>query len=274
MLLIDMHVHSRFSDGRHTPAQLAAAAKKRGLALLALTDHDTTAGLPDFMEACGREGVHGLCGIELSAAAPHTLHILGYRITPGAGNLEKRLADIRRQRSERNVKIFEKLNKIGLRVRIEEAEALTGGEVLARPHIAQLLVDKGYAFSIGDAFMKYLDRGGAAYVSRERISAEECIELIREAGGVAVLAHPAQCRLDDAGLDALAARLKKAGLWGIEAVYGSNSHETTLRHLALAQRFGLYATAGSDFHGTDGHSGEIGMVVSDDFLPWARLGIR
>lgn len=274
MILIDMHTHSRFSDGKYTPAQLAAAAKKRGLALLALTDHDTTAGLPVFMEACEREGVRGLCGIELSAAAPHTLHILGYRITPGAGNLEKRLEEIRQKRSERNVKIFEKLNKLGLRVRIEEAEALTNGEVLARPHIAQLLVDKGYAFSIGDAFMKYLDRGAAAYVERERISAEEGIELIREAGGVAVLAHPAQCRLDDAGLDALTARLKKAGLWGIEAVYGANCPETTFRHLALAKRFGLYATAGSDFHGAGSHSADIGMAVSDDFLPWARLGIR
>ena len=274
MILFDMHTHSRFSDGRYTPAQLAAAAKKRGLALLALTDHDTTAGLPVFMEACERECVRGLCGIELSAAAPHTLHILGYRITPGAENLERRLEDIRRKRGERNVKIFERLNKLGLRVGIEEAEALTNGEVLARPHIAQLLVDKGYAFSIGDAFMKYLDRGGAAYVSRERISAEECIDLIRDAGGVAVLAHPAQCRLDNAGLDALVARLKKAGLWGIEAVYGANSPETTLRNLALAKRFGLYATAGSDFHGTGDHSADIGMVVSDDFLPWARLGIR
>ena len=274
MILIDMHVHSRFSDGRYTPEQLAAAAKKRGIALLALTDHDTTAGLSIFMEACEREGVRGLCGIELSAAAPHTLHILGYRITPGAGNLEKRLEDIRRKRDERNVRIFEKLNKLGLHVNIEEAEALTNGEVLARPHIAQLLVNKGYAFSIGDAFAKYLDRGGAAYVSRERIEADECIALIREAGGLAVLAHPAQCRLDDAGLDALVARLKGYGLWGIEAVYGTNSPETTFRHLALAKRFGLYATAGSDFHGTDGHCVELGMAVSEDFLPWARLGVR
>ena len=123
-------------------------------------------------------------------------------------------------------------------MRIEEAEALTNGEVLARPHIAQLLVDKGYAFSIGDAFIKYLDRGARAYVSRERIEPEECIALIREAGGVAVLAHPAQCRLDDAGLEELVARLKRFGLWGIEAVYGANSPETTFRHLALAQRFG------------------------------------
>ena len=114
-------------------------------------------------------------------------------------------------------------------MRIEEAEALTNGEVLARPHIAQLLVDKGYAFSIGDAFIKYLDRGARAYVSRERIEPEECIALIREAGGVAVLAHPAQCRLDDAGLEELVARLKRFGLWGIEAVYGANSPETTFR---------------------------------------------
>ncbi len=274
MLLIDMHVHSNFSDGRYTPEQLVAAAKRRGFALLALTDHDTTAGLPSFIEACEHEGIRGLCGIELSAEAPHTLHILGYRIKPGDADFEKLLEDIRRKRSERNVQIFEKLAKLGLRVLIEEAEALMNGEVLGRPHIAQLLVNKGCAFSISDAFAKYLDRGGAAYVSRKRPSAEECISHIRAAGGLAVLAHPAQCRLDDKGLDALVARLKDCGLWGIEAVYGANCPETTFRHLALAKRFGLYATAGSDFHGSDGHSAEIGMAVSEDFLPWARLGIR
>lgn len=274
MMLIDMHVHSRFSDGRYSPAQLAAAARRRGLALLALTDHDTTSGLPDFKAACEKDGVRGLCGIELSAAAPYTLHILGYRITPGAEPLEKRLEDIREKRNERNAAIFEKLRKLGVKVRIEEAEELAGGEVLARPHIAKLLVNKGYALSIGDAFMKYLDRGAAAYVPRERLSAEECIALIKEAGGLAVLAHPAQCRLDGDGLAALVTRLKDAGLWGIEAVYGSNDPETTFRHLALARRFGLYATAGSDFHGISGQDIELGMAVSDDFLPWARLGIR
>ena len=275
MILIDMHVHSRFSDGRYTPEQLAWGAKKRGLSLLALTDHDTTAGLSDFAKACEAEGVRGLGGIELSAAAPYTLHILGYRITPGAGNLEKRLQDIRDKRGDRNVKIFEKLNKLGIRVRIEEAEALAGGEVLARPHIAQLLVDKGYAFSINDAFTKYLDRGAAAYVSRERLSPAECIALIKEAGGVAVLAHPAQCKLDDEGLAALVGKLKDEGLWGIEAVYGTNAPETTMKHLALAKRIGLYATAGSDFHGINGApESELGMMVADDFLPWARLGVR
>lgn len=275
MILIDMHVHSIFSDGRYSPEQLAWGAKKRGLSLLALTDHDTTSGLPDFTKSCEAEGVRSLCGIELSAAAPYTLHILGYRITPGAGSLERRLAEIREMRGERNVKIFEKLNKLGIRVHIEEAQALAGGEVLARPHIAQLLVDKGFAFSVNDAFAKYLDRSAPAYVSRERLSSAESIALIKEAGGVAVLAHPAQCRLDDDGLAALLSRLKDEGLWGIEAVYGTNSPETTMKHLALAKRFGLYATAGSDFHGVNGApESELGMTVSDDFLPWARLGVR
>ncbi len=275
MILIDMHVHSRFSDGIYSPARLAAAARKRGLALLALTDHDTTSGLPLFMEACAKEGVRGLCGIELSASAPYTLHILGYRITPGAENLEKRLAGVRRSRDIRNAAIFEKLNRLGIRVRIEEAETLSGGEVLARPHIAQLLVNKGFAFSVGDAFAKFLNRGAPAYVPRERLSAEECISLIHEAGGLAVLAHPAQCRLDGKGLETLVRELKDYGLWGIEAVYGTNSPETTMSHLALARRLDLYATAGSDFHGTAAAPDiDFGMAVSCDFLPWARLGAK
>ncbi|MDO5114931.1 MAG: PHP domain-containing protein [Synergistaceae bacterium] len=272
MLMIDMHVHSRYSDGSLGTAQLAAAAKRRGLSLLALTDHDTTAGLPSFAEACSAEGIAALSGIELSAEAPYTLHILGYRIAPG-GRLEERLADIRNKRNARNLLICEKLRRLGLDVTEEEAKGISGGEVVARPHIARLLIKKGYVGSTAEAFTKYLDRGGAAYVERERLSAEECISLIREAGGLAVLAHPAQCRLDDDGLLALLARLKEAGLWGMEALYGANCAETTYKHLKMAGQMGLYPTAGSDFH--DGSRGTgLGMAVSEDFLPWARLRVR
>ena len=250
MILIDMHVHSCYSDGTFTPEQLVSAARRRGLSLLSLTDHDTTAGLGPLMRACAKEGIKGLCGIELSAEAPFTLHILGYRISPGAGRLEGRLDYIRGRRDARNLMMCEKLRALGLGVTIEEVREISGGEVVARPHIARLLINKGYVGSVAEAFAKYLARGAAAYVSRERLSAEECISLIREAGG------------------------RDAGLWGMEAIYGANSPETTYRHLKMAGRFGLYTTAGSDFHGGNSPGIELGMPVSDDILPWARLGIR
>ena len=274
MILIDMHVHSRYSDGTLTPGQIAHEARRRGLALLALTDHDTTAGLAPFMRSCAGEGIKGVCGIELSAEAPFTLHILGYRISPGAGELEARLDYIRERRDARNLLICEKLRALGVDIDIEEAREISGGYVVARPHIARLLINKGYAGIVAEAFTKYLGRGAAAYVACERFSAEECISLIRGAGGVAVLAHPFQCRLDDEGLEALLFRLKDAGLWGIEAVYGANSPETTYRHLKMARKFGLFTTAGSDFHGGNSPGVELGIPVSEDILPWARLGIR
>lgn len=274
MMTIDMHVHSSYSDGTCTPAQIALLSRRHGLFLVALTDHDTTSGLLPFSKACADEGIHGLCGIELSAEAPYTLHILGYRIAPGSPRLEERLDYIRRCRGARNLKICEKLRRLGVDVTVEEAEEISGREVVARPHIARLLVDRGYVSTVGEAFTKYLARGAAAYVSRERLSAEECISLINGAGGLAVLAHPYQTCLDDEGLRALIKKLKDAGLWGIEAIYGANSPDVTYGHLKLAKKFGLYATAGSDFHGGNKAGVELGVPVSDDLLPWARLGIR
>lgn len=271
MRIIDMHVHSTFSDGSYTPEQLVAAAKKRGVSLLALTDHDTTSGVASFLSVCRARGVCGLSGIELSAEAPYTLHILGYRMDPQNAELQRRLAEVRDKRNERNVKICQKLRELGCDIDIEEVKKISGGEVIARPHIAKLLVQKGYVPTPGMAFIKYLDRHGAAYVARERLSAEECISLIRGAGGVASLAHPAQCMLDRDGLEALIARLKEAGLWGVEAVYGSNDPQITRLHMELASKFGLFTTAGSDFHGSGRPGIDIGMTVGDGFLPWARL---
>lgn len=273
MLIIDMHVHSTFSDGTFTPEELAAEAHRRGLWLLSLTDHDTTSGLASFAKACEKQKLKYLCGIELSADAPYTLHILGHRITPGVGRLEERLEHIRVMRDERNVRMCEKLQAQGIDITLEDVIAESGGEVVARPHIARLLIKRGYASSVAEAFAKYIGRGGIAYVERERLSAEECIALIREAGGVATLAHPAQCGLDDDALEKLLIKLKDVGLWGMEAIYGANTPELTYSHLKLAEKLGLCTTAGSDFHGANSPGRELGMVVSESLLPWARLGI-
>lgn len=269
-----MHVHSTFSDGTYSVKALAAAARKRRLSLLSLTDHDTTAGLPSFRAACEEEGLAWLNGIELSAEAPYTLHILGFRFDAADAALNGRLEYVRRMRDERNEKICANLRKLGFDISVEEARGLSGGEVVARPHLARLMVKKGFAGTYAEAFARYIGDGGSAYVPRVRLSPEECVSLITAAGGLPVLAHPYQTGLADEELEKLTARLKDAGLWGIEAVYSNHSAEQIYSYLALAQKFGLYPTAGSDFHGGNSPGIDLGMPVSEDFLPWARLGVK
>jgi len=273
MILIDMHVHSTSSDGTFTAEEIVRAAKKRRLSLISLTDHDTTEGLAAFGRACAEYGVRGLSGIELSADASYTLHILGFRIEAGNAALEEKLRAIRGYRFDRNAEICEKLQKEGIDISLDEVEAMSNGQVMARPHIARLMIKKGYVSNIAEAFMKYLGLGGRAYVPCVRISAEECISLINGAGGLAVLAHPAQTLLDDDALSDLVKHLKDCGLWGIEALYPGHSPEQIYRYLSMADKLGLYPTAGTDFHGNSQDVG-LGMPVSEDFLPWARLGVE
>lgn len=274
MITIDMHVHSIFSDGTFTPEEIVKTAKKRRLSFITLTDHDTTSGLSSFMSACHKNKIEGLCGIELSAEADYTLHILGFRINPVSAKLNNTLSEIRENRNQRNIAICEKLSKLGIHIDLSEVTAVSNGEVVARPHIANLMLKKRYVNDRKEAFSKYLGRGGAAYVPRKRLSAAECIELITDAGGVAVLAHPYQTGLDDDKMRVLLKRLKDYGLWGIEAVYSAHSPEQIFNCLRLADEFSLYPTAGSDFHGANTQGTPLGMVVSHDFLPWARLGLK
>ena len=274
MILIDMHVHSTYSDGTLSVESLVRAAKKRHLAFISISDHDTTAGIAPFMLECRKQCAQGLAGIELSAESDYALHILGFRINPDDTKLEQRLTEIRNYRDMRNYEICKKLQGLGFDIQIENVTALSKGQVIARPHIARLMMKKGYVSSIAEAFIKYIGIGGSAYVSRIRLSAEECISLINGAGGLAVLAHPAKTNLDDDRMDELIGRLKDCGLWGIEAVYSGHSPEQIYKYLTLADKFGIFPTAGSDFHGGNGSGVDLGISVSEDFLPWARLGVK
>lgn len=274
MILIDMHVHSTYSDGTLDVESIVKAAKKRHLSFVTLTDHDTTEGLAPFMSACKKNKMEGLEGIEFSADSDYTLHILGYRINRTNEALQKRLDEIRGHRNLRNQKICKKLQDFGFDIQIEDVSLLSKGQVVARPHIARLMVQRGYVSSIGDAFVRYIGYGGSAHVDRVRLAAEECISLITGAGGLAVLAHPAQTYLEDKEMNQLLKRLKDHGLWGIEALYSSHSPEQTYHYLRLADKFDLYPTAGSDFHGFNGRGVDLGIAVSEDFLPWARLGVK
>lgn len=274
MILVDMHVHSAYSDGIRTPEELARRAKKLGLSLLSLTDHDTTDGLPAFLRACDRYGVPALAGIELAADEEFTLHILGYRIDPYNAELAVKLAELRERRRARNGIICEKLRGLGCDITIEEVEAEAKGKVIARPHIAAVMRKKGCVTTARQAFERYIGLGCPAYVARALMSAEECISAIQNAGGLAVMAHPYQCKLNCEEFNKLTARLKDAGLWGIETVYSGHSPEQIFELLGVARKYSLYTTAGSDFHGIGLGAGELGMSVSEDFLPWARLGVR
>lgn len=274
MILIDMHVHSNYSDGTLSVESIVKAAKKRHLSFVSLTDHDTTDGLGPFMSACKENGMEGLAGIELSADSDYTLHILGFRIDRSNKALQNRLDEIRDHRNARNHIICKKLQDLGFDIQIEDVTVLSKGQVIARPHIARLMMQRGYVSSIGEAFIKYIGYGGSAHVERIRLTAEECINLITGAGGLAVLAHPAQTYLEDEEMDQLLLRLKNNGLWGIEALYSGHSPEQTYHYLKMADKFDLYPTAGSDFHGTNSHGVELGVAVSEDFLPWARLGVK
>lgn len=275
MILIDMHCHSNFSDGRETPTWLAKRAKNRGISFMALTDHDTTEGVAEFRHEAMRFGIKTTTGIEFSAEPPFdgTLHILAFRYDPKNEKIVSLVPRLAKMREERNTQIAAKLQKLGYNITLEEVEEESGCGVVARPHFARLLTKKGLVNSEKEAFIRLLARGAAAYVNRQRLSIDECFDIILSAGGLPVLAHPVQCNLSDEKLDKFVAELKEKGLWGLEAFYGTNTAEITKKHLALAKKYNLATTAGSDFHSfsSHNHARDIGLSVDESTLPWAKI---
>ena len=189
--MLDLHVHSSFSDGSETPATLVQLAKAAHVRALALTDHDNAFGVPDFLAACRAAELVGIAGIEVSANIESgTLHILGLGIDVGNEALRDALAEVLEGREERNLRILEKLQDLGFNITYDEVLEMAGEDVVGRPHFAQVMVARGWVESVEDAFDRYLDKNGEAYVDRFRLQPEEAISLIRGAGGVPVMAHP------------------------------------------------------------------------------------
>jgi len=170
--------------------------------------------------------------------------------------------------------MVEKLVSLGLVLSIGEVEAESGGEVVARPHIARVMVKKGFVPDIASAFRRYIGRGGPAYVASSRLSPGECLRAIQEAGGVSVLGHPGLMGLDEKDLFSLLERLKELGLWGLECISGHHGSGEIYYWMKVASRFGLFPTAGSDFHGIDRPGMDLGVAVNEGLLPWARLGVN
>jgi len=274
MKRFDLHLHSTCSDGIFTPAELANHAKAAGLAGLALTDHDTVAGCEAMHAAGAALGLEIINGVEISADfEPGTLHMIGLGVDLAHPVLTGRLAFLQKGRAERTPRMVAQLKAAGVEISVAEilAEAGEGGMV-GRPHVAALLIRKGYATGMDDAFDRWLGKGQPGYVSKEKLSAEDAIAMIRQAGGVAVLAHPVQLRLANAELEALVARLKAAGLGGIEAYHSDHGPAEEAQYLALAARHGLKVSGGSDYHGFKDKPVRLGVPSLDEALVRELLG--
>ncbi len=247
---IDLHVHSRASDGTLTPTEVVKLAADSGLAAIALTDHDTIDGVEEAMEAGARYGVQVIPGIELSADYKGTdLHILGLDVDIHNQGFVEKVAVCRDSRDNRNLKMVKKMNEQGFPVTWEEMVRRFGDFSITRAHFAKYLMDEGYVADKEEAFAKYLDPGKPCYVSREKVTPIEAIEMILEAGGHPVLAHPMLYKMPLDRLESVIVMLQEHGLQGIEAVYSLNRPEDDDFLAKLAKRHNLYITGGSDFHG-------------------------
>jgi predicted metal-dependent phosphoesterase TrpH len=274
--MIDLHSHSTFSDGSLTPRQLAKRGHDVGLTALALTDHDSTAGLDEFLQACGEFGIVGVPGVEISVDVPSgTMHMLGYFIGLKHKGLESMLARIRGGRDERNAEILKKLNDIGFKLSMDEVDAFAVEDVVGRPHFALAMVKKGYVPSKEAAFDKYLGKGKPGYVDRLRLSPEESMSAIGAAGGVPVLAHPFTLELGKKALRDCVRVLVEKGLKGLEVYYSEHSADQVSQYETLAREFNIVATGGTDFHGQLNPQVELGsgfgnLVVDDNILEELR----
>ena len=248
--LVDLHTHTTASDGTMTPAEVVVHARLRGLSAVAITDHDTAAGLPEALETGAAVGVEVVPGIEISVDwRGRGVHILGYFIDPAAPGLRHLLNWVVAERRRRNEAVAALFREDGIDLSLTELSKRSPDSVVGRPHFAAALVELGYATDINDAFRRYLDRGQRYYRKRAYIPLPRAFEVIRDAGGKAVFAHPLQYRLPEAELLELTSTLVDAGAVGMECLYSQYDAEETAYLEGLAARFGLCVTGGSDFHG-------------------------
>lgn len=267
--MTDLHLHSVFSDGTCTPAEIAGLAREAGLSSAVLTDHDNWGGAEPFRAAAEAAGLRTTVGMELSADVPgRTVHLLAYGFDPGDAALAEAAARIREGRRARNARILANLARLGCPVSVADVLREAGSaDLVARPHIAAALVRKGFARDRADAFRRFLERGAPAYEDRFRLAPAEAIRLVAAAGGATSLAHPYSTRFDGAELRAFVSSLADAGLAGIEAYYTGHLPGQVEELLGLAREFGLVATGGSDFHGAAKPNVRIGVAYGGLKVP-------
>ena len=274
--MIDLHTHSTVSDGSDGPGRVVELAVEAGCSAVALTDHDSLAGIGPARRRAAELGITLVPGCEVScrSVGPGGMHVLVYFVEEDGGPLDEELGRLRQDRRRRNLALADRLADLGLPVTYDRAVAVAGGEEgLGRPHFAAALVETGAAESVDDAFARYLADGGPAYVPKARLSGPDIAALARDSGGVAVLAHPFSLGLEGPDLARAVAGLAESGFGGIEAIYGRYSprQRTELGH--LARRFDLVATGGSDHHGTSKPDLRVGTGHGDLKVPDRVLGL-
>jgi predicted metal-dependent phosphoesterase TrpH len=257
---VDLHVHSSASDGRFSPEEIIKKAAAQGLKYLALTDHDTVAGIPPALAATRAfPGLTFIPGVEISTEVEAgEVHVLGYYIDFTSHLLLKELDRFHFSRVGRAKGMVDNLAKLGIDIDWARVQALAGDAAIGRPHVARAMLEKGYINTFEEAFEKYIGRGGPAYVERDKTTPAEAVALILRAGGLPVLAHPYTA----GDPEKLVRDLKAAGLVGVEAYYKDSSRENTAAMIRLAGELGLIATGGSDYHGI-AEMNEVGIGAVD-----------
>lgn len=270
--MIDLHFHSTFSDGKFTPKELAVKVDKIGLQAASLTDHDTTAGVKLFADALADKDSEAIPGVELSVEPPDEfsnmhIHMLGYYIDIENRALQDALEEVRDGRAARNLKIIKRLNELGFDITYDEVSAFAGEDVVGRLHFAHALMARKIVGHKQRAFDNYLGKGKPAYVERFRLRAEDSIRLIREAGGIPVLAHPITLGLGYNKLYDFISSLKDLGLVGMEVYYSEHKAKHIRNYLKIVDKLDLVATGGSDFHGEGNGILHLGVGFGNLHVP-------
>jgi predicted metal-dependent phosphoesterase TrpH len=266
---IDLHTHTTASDGTLTPRQLVREAVKHGVRVLAVTDHDSTAGLADAVDEASRHpDVTIVPGLEINCDVPGgEVHVLGYCIDHEASWFQEFLREQRAERVARVHRIADRLAALGMPIDPAEVFAICREGSPGRPHVAQAMVNRGYVGSVKEAFDRYLHANGPANVPRKRLTPADAVRVIRKARGVPVIAHPGLAQRDE-----MIPELVEAGLLGIETYYSEHSPAQVRAYLELCDRYGLVATGGSDFHGTQ--TGRLNPPGSPNVPASAWEGVR
>jgi predicted metal-dependent phosphoesterase TrpH len=261
-LHFDLHSHSRVSDGTLSPDELVRRARAQGVDVLALTDHDVTDGLAEAADTAAEVGLQLIPGVEISVTwSGVTFHIVGLNIDPQHAGLQSGLARLRAFRSERGEEIARRLEKHGIEGALVGAQAFASGPILSRTHFARFLVEAGHAKDMRKVFKKFLTHNRPGYVSGDWATLEEAVGWIRDAGGQAVIAHPARYRISATRLRQFIEHFKDCGGEGIEVVSGSHSAGDVAGMAQYAKRYELLASCGSDYHGPEQSWQELGRPM-------------
>lgn len=248
--MIDLHAHSTVSDGLLAPAELVAHAANHGVRVLALTDHDDIGGLAEARHAAVEQNIHLINGVEISVTwKKRTLHIVGLKVNPHDAALISALTDVREARLERARQMSLSLEKVGIKGAFEAASSYAGQSILTRMHFARFLVEQNHAKDTKSVFKKFLVKGKPGYVEHEWMNLDAAVALIRNSGGIAVLAHPGRYEIKRTSMLLLLEEFRALGGEAIEVVTGSHTPAQYVEYAKYAQLFGLKASQGSDYHG-------------------------